>query len=46
MRLLLNLFKLRIGVAIALAALAGLAATPGALAGWQVAVVTLAVLVS
>ncbi len=46
MRLLLNLFKLRIGVAIALAAVAGLAATPGALAGWQVAVVTLAVLVS
>ena len=46
MRLLLNLFKLRIGVAIALAAVAGLAVTPGALAGWQVAVVTLAVLVS
>jgi protoheme IX farnesyltransferase len=46
MRLLLNLFKLRIGVAIALASMAGLAVTPGALQGWQVVVVTLAVLVS
>ncbi len=46
MRLLLNLFKLRIGVAIALAAVAGLAVTPGALRGWQVVMVTLAVLVS
>lgn len=46
MRLLLNLFKLRIGVAIALAAVAGLAVTPGAMAGWKVAVLTLAVLVS
>ena len=46
MRLLLNLFKLRIGVAIALAAVAGLAVTPGVLQGWQVAVLTLAVLVS
>ncbi|MFY9315654.1 MAG: heme o synthase [Burkholderiales bacterium] len=46
MRLLLNLFKLRIGVAIALAAVAGMAATPGALQGWQAAVLTLAVLVS
>ncbi len=46
MRLLLNLFKLRIGVAIALAAVAGLAVTPGALRSWQVVVVTLAVLVA
>jgi heme o synthase len=45
-RLLLNLFKLRIGVAIALAAVAGLAVTPGALRSWQVVVVTLAVLVA
>lgn len=46
MRLLLNLFKLRIGAAIALAAVAGLAVTPGVLGGWQAAVLTLAVLVS
>ena len=46
MRLLLNLFKLRIGVAIALAAVAGLAVTPGPMAGWKVALLTLAVLVS
>ena len=46
MRLLLNLFKLRIGVAIALAAVAGLAVTPGAMAGWKVVVLTLAVLFS
>jgi len=50
MRLLLNLFKLRIGVAIALAAVAGLAVTPAVatdtLRGWQVIVLTLAVLVS
>ena len=46
MRLLLNLFKLRIGVAIALAAVAGLAVTPGALGAWQAVVLTLAVLVS
>lgn len=43
----LNLFKLRIGAAIALAALAGLAVTPGPpLAGWQVAMLAAAVLVS
>jgi protoheme IX farnesyltransferase len=43
----LNLFKLRIGVAIAFAALAGLAVQSGpALAPWQVLAVTLAVLVS
>lgn len=50
MRLLLNLFKLRIGVAIALAAVAGIAVMPaaarGALQAWQMAVLTLAVLVS
>jgi protoheme IX farnesyltransferase len=46
MRLLLNLFKLRIGAAIALAAVAGLAVAPGTLMGWQAVVLTLAVLVS
>ncbi len=47
MRALLNLFKLRIGVAIAVAALAGWAVERGAaLAGWQVAVLALAVLMS
>ena len=47
MRDVLNLFKLRIGVAIAIAALAGLAVERGAaLAGWQIAVLALAVLVS
>jgi protoheme IX farnesyltransferase len=45
-RLLLNLFKLRIGVAIALAALAGVAVTPGTLGAWPVAVLALAVLLS
>ena len=43
----LNLFKLRIGVAIAFAALAGLMVQSGpALAPWQVLAVILAVLVS
>jgi protoheme IX farnesyltransferase len=46
MRLLLNLFKLRIGVAIALAAVAGLAATPGEIGAWPAAVLALAVLAS
>lgn len=46
MRLLLNLFKLRIGVAIALAAAAGAAVTPGAIAPGPLAVLVLAVLVS
>ena len=47
MRHLLNLFKLRIGVAIAIAAAAGLAAERGAAPGaWQAAVVILAVLLS
>ena len=37
-RALLNVFKLRIGLAIMLCALAGIAVTPGpALEGWQVA---------
>jgi protoheme IX farnesyltransferase len=44
---LLNVFKLRIGLAIMLCALAGIAATPGpAPAGWHVAVLALAVLLS
>ncbi|NLD70616.1 MAG: protoheme IX farnesyltransferase [Limnobacter sp.] len=47
MKALLNLFKLRIGFAIALTAVAGLMIAPGgAIAGWQAAVLTLAVLVS
>jgi len=46
-RELYGVFKLRIGFAIALSALAGLAVTPGqAPAGWQVAVVALAVLLA
>lgn len=45
MSVLLNLFKLRIGIAIALAALAGFAAARGpAPEGWRVAVLILAVL--
>ena len=47
MRDVLNLFKLRIGVAIAVAALAGLAVERGAApGGWQAAVLILAVLLS
>ena len=47
MRALLNLFKLRIGVAISVAALAGWAVERGpALGAWQVAVLALAVLMS
>ncbi|MGW8271098.1 MAG: heme o synthase [Burkholderiales bacterium] len=47
MRAILNLFKLRIGVAIAVAALAGWAVENGAALGaWQVAVLALAVLMS
>jgi len=47
MRAILNLFKLRIGVAIAVAALAGWAVERGpALGAWQVAVLALAVLMS
>jgi len=46
-KLLCNVFKLRIGVAITLSALAGLAVTPGpALAAWQIVVLALAVLLS
>jgi protoheme IX farnesyltransferase len=46
-RALLNVFKLRIGLAIMLCALAGIAVTPGpALAGWQVAALAFAVLLS
>ena len=42
-----NVCKLRIGVTIAFTALAGVAVTPGAaLAGWQIAVLGLAVLLS
>ena len=41
-----DLFKLRIGAAISFAALAGMAVTPGALAGWKIAVLGLAVLVA
>ncbi len=47
MRALLNLFKLRIGVAIALTAVAGLMVSPGSgLEPWQGVVLTLAVLLS
>jgi protoheme IX farnesyltransferase len=46
-RALLNVFKLRIGLAIMLCALAGIAVTPGpALESWQVVVLALAVLLS
>ena len=46
-RALLNVFKLRIGLAIMLCALAGIAVTPGpALEPWQVVVLALAVLLS
>ena len=46
-RLIFSVFKLRIGVVIALTALAGLAVAPGPrLDGWQVAVLGLAVLLS
>jgi protoheme IX farnesyltransferase len=46
-RLVLSLFKLRIGFAISLTALAGLAASPGpGLAAWKVTVLALAVLLS
>lgn len=47
MKLIFNLFKLRIGIIIALTAVAGLAVTPGArVEGWQVLVLALSVLVS
>ncbi|MGA8053174.1 MAG: hypothetical protein WCA12_04830 [Burkholderiales bacterium] len=47
MRLVFNVFKLRIGLVIAVTALTGMAIQPGAaLDSWQVAVLFLAVLVS
>jgi protoheme IX farnesyltransferase len=47
LRLLSNVFKLRIGVAITLCALAGMAITPGkALSASEIAILTLAVLLS
>ncbi|MCC7041547.1 MAG: protoheme IX farnesyltransferase [Burkholderiales bacterium] len=47
MKALLNLFKLRIGVAIALTAVAGLMISPGGtLSAWQSVILTLAVLLS
>lgn len=47
MKLIFNVFKLRIGVVIGFTALAGIAVTPGPqLAAWQIAVLGLAVLVS
>jgi len=47
MKALMNLFKLRIGVAIALTAVAGLMISPGGgLSPWQAVVLTLSVLVS
>ena len=46
-KLIFNVFKLRIGIVIGFTALAGIAVTPGpALAAWQIAVLGLAVLVS
>jgi heme O synthase-like polyprenyltransferase len=46
-KLLYSVFKLRIGVAITLTALAGLAVTPGpGPAGWQIVVLAIAVLAS
>jgi len=46
-KIVFNVFKLRIGIVIAFTALAGIAVTPGpALSGWQVLVLGLAVLVS
>jgi len=41
-----ELFKLRIGAVISFTALAGVAVTPGALAGWKITVLGLAVLVA
>lgn len=45
-KLAFNLFKLRIGIVIAITAVAGYAVTPGTAPGWQIAVLALAVLVS
>ena len=41
-----DLFKLRIGIVISFTAMAGVAVTPGALAGWRIALLGLAVLIS
>lgn len=41
-----DLFKLRIGFVISFTALAGVAVAPGSLAGWKIAVLGLAVLIS
>lgn len=41
-----DLFKLRIGIVISFTAMAGVAVTPGSLAGWKIALLGLAVLVS
>ena len=41
-----DLFKLRIGIVISFTALAGVAVTPGTLAGWKIALLGLAVLIS
>ena len=47
LRLIASVFKLRIGVAILMSALAGLAVTPGEMpAAWRIAVLALAVLLS
>jgi protoheme IX farnesyltransferase len=46
MRLILDLFKLRIGIAIALTALAGAAVSPGTADAWRIAAVAIAVLVA
>ena len=45
-KLAFNLFKLRIGIVIAITALTGFAITPGHAPGWQVAVLVLVVLLS
>ncbi len=41
-----DLFKLRIGIVISFTAMAGVAVTPGTLAGWRIALLGLAVLIS
>ncbi|MBI4936616.1 MAG: protoheme IX farnesyltransferase [Nitrosomonadales bacterium] len=41
-----DLFKLRIGIVISFTALAGVAVTPGTLAGWKIVLLGLAVLIS
>lgn len=41
-----SVFKLRIGITIALTAVGGVAISPGSLSGWQLAAIALAVLVS